>query len=65
MSFQASSLGYASFFSHLEHIHEPDRGRIPHVPLTIVIGAGWAIDIAALVASLRALPEGRSATTGG
>ena len=52
-------LGYASFFGHLEHINEPDRGHIPHVMLTAILGLGWVIAILALITSLKKLPEQR------
>jgi hypothetical protein len=52
----AAAMGYVSFFSHLEHLYEPDRGRIPQGLLTLIIGVGWVVVILALVGSLRTLP---------
>ena len=53
----ACGIGYVSFFSHLEHVAEPDRGHIPHFALTVIIGSGWVLAILALLTSLRRLRE--------
>jgi hypothetical protein len=37
---------YASFFSHLQHIDQPDRGPVEQLPLTIIIGVLFAITVA-------------------
>ena len=50
-------MGYASFFGHLQHIHEPDPGNIPQLWLTIIIGAGWLVVLAALAATIAARPD--------
>jgi hypothetical protein len=46
-------MGYASFFGHLRVIDQPDPGRVPQVWLTVIIGAGWVLAIAATVQVLR------------
>lgn len=52
----ACGLGYASFFGHLQQaLLEPsksDPAPIPHVWLTILIGAGWLSCVAALFFTL-------------
>lgn len=47
-------MGYASFFGHLRDISQPDVGPFPHVWVTAVIGVGWLLAIAALVATIAA-----------
>jgi hypothetical protein len=47
-------MGYASFFGHLRVINEPDVGPLPQVWLTTIIGAGWLLAIAAMLAAIRA-----------
>lgn len=47
-----AGIGYTSFFTHLEHIHQADPGNIPQFWLTSIIGGGWLIVLAALAATL-------------
>jgi hypothetical protein len=49
----ACGLGYASFFGHLKAINEPDVGPLRQVWLTALIGAGWALSIAAMFVTVR------------
>ena len=57
----ACGLGYASFFTHLQLLmhdfNAPDPAPIAQGWLTVIIGAGWALCILALVISLRPIPE--------
>jgi hypothetical protein len=45
---------YMSFFSHLEHLNQPDHGPIDPLPLTVTIGALFALTIAGFALSLMA-----------
>lgn len=47
-----AGIGYTSFFTHLEHLHEPDPGNVPQIWLTAIIGGGWLIVLAALAMTL-------------
>lgn len=52
---------YGSFFSHLEHLHEPDHGPDDPVRLTIVIGVLFAFAIAGFALALVGAGKGRAA----
>lgn len=46
------SMFYMSFFSHIEHLDQPDHGPFDQLPLTIVIGLLFAITICGFVMTL-------------
>ncbi len=50
-------MGYMSFFGHLKNLDAPDPAPVPHLWVTAVIGIGWGLMIAALIQSLKRLPE--------
>ncbi len=50
----ACAMFYGSFFSHIQHITEPDHGPFEQVPLTITIGVLFLLTILGLALSLLA-----------
>ena len=44
---------YASFFSQLTQLHEPDPAPIPSVWVAVIKGVGFAIAVLALIGSLK------------
>ena len=53
----ACGMIYASFFSQLTMLNQPDPAPIPSVWVAAIKGVAFALAIAALVASLRSTPE--------
>ena len=58
----ACAMFYASFFSHLQHLGEPDRGPDDPTALTAVIGALFALTIVGFALALLAGTRARAAT---
>ncbi len=50
----ACAMFYASFFSHLQHLDQPDRGPVEQLPLTIVIGVLFALTVVGFALALAA-----------
>jgi len=48
----STAMGYVSFFSHVSSIDGPTNGPIPHVLLTAIIGALFALAAATFVAGV-------------
>jgi len=46
-------MAYGSFFTQLNHLHEPDPAPIPSIWVAVIKGIGLALAVAALVATLR------------
>lgn len=51
------SMFYMSFFSHLEHLDQPDHGPFDQLPLTIVIGLLFLITIFGFALTLVGRPH--------
>ena len=56
----ACGMIYPSFFTQLTLLSEPDPAPIPSVWVAVIKGVGFALAIAALVASLKWRPEQRA-----
>lgn len=54
-------MGYASFFSQLTLLNQPDPAPISSGWVAVIKGVGSAMSVLALVACLRRLPESQSA----
>jgi len=53
----ACGMGYMSFFGHLAHLDQPDPAPISPRAVAAIIGVGWLLCIAALIAALRPLRQ--------
>ena len=56
----ACAMFYASFFSHLQHLDQPDRGPVEQLPLTITIGVLFVLTIAGFALALGAAARARA-----